>query len=89
MSFQLYLDVAFDFREKVDKLDVSREEERPGGDTAQVILRVEEAELDRGTAPWVSSYEVAELSHDVASHLHHVLMHCLGLQSLDKILITL
>ena len=71
-------------REEIDKLDVSREEERPGGDTAKVILGVEEAELHRGTAPGVSSYEVAKLSHDVASHLHHVLMHCLGLQSLAE-----
>ena len=89
MSFQLYLDVAFDFREKVDKLDVSREEERSGGDTAQVILGVEEAELNSGTTPGISSYEVTKLSHDVASNLHHVLMDCLGLQSLKKIFITL
>ena len=83
-----YLDVVFNYREKVDKLDVSREEERSGGDTAQVVLGVEKAELNSGTTPWISSYEVTKLSHDVASHLHHVLMHCLGLQSLNKILIS-
>ena len=84
-----YLDVAFNFREKIDKLDVSREEERSGGNTAQVILGVEKAELNSWTTPGISSYEVTKLSHDVASHLHHVLMDCLGLQSLNKILITL
>ena len=81
-----YLDVAFNFREQVDKLDVSREEEGPGGDTAQVILGVEKAELNSRTTPGISGYEVTKLSHDVASHLHHVLMHCLGLQSLNKTL---
>ena len=84
-----YLDVAFNFREKVDKLDVSREEERSGGNTAQVILGVEKAELYSGTTPGVSSYEVTKLSHDIAANFHHVLMDCLGLQSLNKTLITL
>ena len=81
--------MAFDFREKIDKLDVSREEERSGGDTAQVILGVEQAELNSGTAPGISGYEVTKLSHDVAPDLHHVLMHCLGLQSLKKIFLSL
>ena len=79
-----YLDVAFNFREKVDKLDVSREEESSGGNTAQVVLGVEKAELNSGTTPGISSYEVTKLSHDVATNLHHVLMDCLCLQRLKN-----
>ena len=74
------------FREKVDKLDVSREEESPGGDAAQVVLGVEQSQLDRGAAARVSRDQIAELSHDVSANLHHVLMDCLGLQRLNTVL---
>ena len=81
--------MAFDFREKIDKLDVSREEERSGGDTAQVILGVEKAELNSRTTPGISGYEVTKLSHDIAANFHHVLMDCLGLQRLNIVLRSL
>ena len=81
--------MAFNFREKVDKLDVSREEKRSGGDTAQVILGVEKAELNSRTTPGISGYEVTKLSHDVSANLHHVLMDCLGLQRLNIVLRSL
>ena len=73
------------FREKVDKLDVSREEESPGGDTTQVVLGVEQSQLDRRAAARVSRDQIAELSHDVSANLHHVLMDCLSLQRLNDI----
>ena len=76
--------MVLNFREEIDKLDVSREEESPGGDTAEMILGVEEPQLDCRTTTRVSSYEVTKLSHDVAANLHHVLMDCLCLQRLNK-----
>ena len=81
--------MVLNFREEIDKLDVSRQEESPGGDTAEMILGVEEPQLDCRTTARISSYEVTKLSHDIAANFHHVLMDCLGLQSLNKTLITL
>ena len=54
-----------------------------------MILRVEESQLDSGTAPRVPGYEVTKLSHDIAANFHHVLMDCLGLQRLNIVLRSL
>ena len=71
--------MSLDFWEQIYKLDISRQQQSSGRDTAEMILGVKQSELHCRGASWVTSYQVTKLSEYVATNLDHVLMDSLCL----------
>ena len=74
----------FYFWEKIDELDVSRQEQSPGRSRAKMEFRMQEIELNQGGRSRVAGNEIAEFTENVTPHLNHVFVASRSLKILKK-----